>query len=1258
MLTTRTSIPAPFYPHAGPNNTSVPRKQGYAYKRGSSILSGWKLKFLILRQNLSREAYPVLLVFDKRDPSAPVKHEIDLRGARVIVEAESGNGMGFSVEARDRKYKFIAQTKSDRDEWVNIISSSILPASTIYSHTKPVPISNTMTANAVNTWRHSAPTYQQRPSSRMAATAQPTMNRPVSYSSNTSHQHDLNQQQCQIRPPIPTFARAPYRHVDEENNDAKSAWSDDEGSIVSSAAARGNHHIAGYDCGDSVVTGIETLSFCNEPVLTPQELVSIGKSKTDPEAAKNGIMRRRKAIDVTAPSTKTLPTPRWNDKYQRLLSMQTPNEDSALRKDVAICNLIGMFTEVATAWAKRIVDNYHIQARTGTMTPGGGDYKLYNSNSDLFTPHAADNGSRGPPSWLEGEIFFHFIADYEADGEDEILLAHKRASQELLGLDAINRTSDGLFGTPLMCLIDYKGFRIVAFASMPLEDANARILDLAADVPRTDDGVLQRLGRVSARLNLKPHLAVVGGREVVRVPTSVSMEVHYHAPSQVYYAMNIADLFPHDVGVRASDETTGFMHTNNKVVNLSKKLRPEFVEKYLHALSSDAHVTYAAPQESERLNNEAEAISASKYLQQVWIPAAVKRLDSMQDKAVIPADTRAWKEWLSLNGVNVRYTGWIAKLSTLPYIRQLCAVDMITRSCKTIFRRRMRREILRFKSTGATVVDDPFRDEVVGLFNVVLGASMACRKFWDETLQNVIYSKFEFCMDWESFEGLHRPALFLALQHHCGVQFQEGNPGVYDFTAPQPINRNHLICFTAILHRPVAISTITANTAPTESQLAYSLARHLKLLGPQSRLWRNEKTRDLLSKVSAFYTMACKGDQAKMYAISSLQVGEQHLSASAAISLTRLLEASCLVSDGLTSEILQHYKTCISAIRYHWGELHPIEMHAHETMSACLARYSQENDKALECIERSWQIALRACGKLHPVTAGYLCTMGHLLQVVDRTSDSIRSLTESLSIYASLGPEYGLMTGRVHYLLAQSLQKKGDLGNATKHAKASKLIREKYAGSSHADTIDSYRLLATLVMAPYEDYTGVVTGTVASAIREAIGLYEKVFRYLRAQRGGSMGVAGSVSGRASIMGMSLNGSQASIRTPSVLGNYNLSCGLQIQHPALVQPRNICSSNITMELKDLTKRIVQLRLVLVDSPRAKEVLRAIRDNMADTVHEESGIRDVVVRLLASGSPSVYLESVLRRVEEGEGDDAVDELSIVIHLTEGDSVAVSQ
>ena len=128
------------------------------------------------------------------------------------------------------------------------------------SYTKPAAINDTMTVKAVNTWRHSAPAPQQRPSSRMGMPTGHTMSRPMSYPKcNTSvNVNEIGQYHRQMRPPIPTFSRAAAGIADDD--DAKSIWSDDDqASVVSAATAHGKHIGGGFDCGDSVLTGIETL---------------------------------------------------------------------------------------------------------------------------------------------------------------------------------------------------------------------------------------------------------------------------------------------------------------------------------------------------------------------------------------------------------------------------------------------------------------------------------------------------------------------------------------------------------------------------------------------------------------------------------------------------------------------------------------------------------------------------------------------------------------------------------------------------------------------------------------------------------------------------------------------------------------------------------------------------------------------------------------------------------------------------------------
>lgn len=65
--------------------------------------------------------------------------------------------------------------------------------------------------------------------------------------------------------------------------------------------------------------------------------------------------------------------------------------------------------------------------------------------------------------------------------------------------------------------------------------------------------------------------------------------------------------------------------------------------------------------------------------------------------------------------------GLIAKVSKIPFIREMCCIDMVARSVKNLFRIKMKTSILHFKSVGATNIDDQMKDYAVTIFNYVLG---------------------------------------------------------------------------------------------------------------------------------------------------------------------------------------------------------------------------------------------------------------------------------------------------------------------------------------------------------------------------------------------------------------------------------------------------------------------------------------------------------------------------------------------------------
>lgn len=121
------------------------------------------------------------------------------------------------------------------------------------------------------------------------------------------------------------------------------------------------------------------------------------------------------------------------------------------------------------------------------------------------------------------------------------------------------------------------------------------------------------------------------------------------------------------------------------------------------------------------------------------------------------------------NLMKILIKGLIASLSTLPFIRDLCHTEMISRSFKSIFRTRLRSAILHFRSVGATNIDEEMRTYAAGMFSTALGAGEKVRKFYEERLQGVVAEKFGVEIGWNVFKGLRREALFLAMQLHVSI---------------------------------------------------------------------------------------------------------------------------------------------------------------------------------------------------------------------------------------------------------------------------------------------------------------------------------------------------------------------------------------------------------------------------------------------------------------------------------------------------------
>jgi hypothetical protein len=110
--------------------------------------------------------------------------------------------------------------------------------------------------------------------------------------------------------------------------------------------------------------------------------------------------------------------------------------------------------------------------------------------------------------------------------------------------------------------------------------------------------------------------------------------------------------------------------------------------------------------------------------------------------------------------------GIIAKLSTLPHVRNLACIEMIARSVKHVLNAKLRSAIIHFKSVGATLIDEEMKNYVVSTFSVILSKGEKNLRFFDEKIKDMVFEKFNYSMDYSCFFSLHKPALFKALQYH------------------------------------------------------------------------------------------------------------------------------------------------------------------------------------------------------------------------------------------------------------------------------------------------------------------------------------------------------------------------------------------------------------------------------------------------------------------------------------------------------------
>ena len=898
-------------------------------------------------------------------------------------------------------------------------------------------------------------------------------------------------------------------------------------------------------------------------------------------------------------------------------------------------------------FGRRIIDKYHIKHHDPIRGAPGAEQQqrlpetfvyadiLFNMAA-RYEDDAASLGSRPGTSLFSNSRFNtvsgRSLSSAGADEEDcvvvwETVRAEKKASNELLAIKTLNRvqtmgvlegsarTHQGILHTALMCVIRYKGFCMVAYPTMPLEERKTLVLALDAGIAPVrphEDLIHQNLNAIAQQMNLKSHTHR-GTSTGVPVEISYSSRVQAHCTKQSnkVYVLNLSMMMPIDA----------YWWTRNGGKDFSPRLRPEFVMVYKQALSSDAfrHLTGAVIPTSSSgkvaldqltlTQDDKDVLDAAKFLLESTLPKFIQKLDQME---ILPIDSRGFTTELHKHGLNVRYIGKIYLQTRLPSIRQVCLVEMLARSIKLICRQRLRQAVLHYRNVEASHVEEELKSVVVALFQSVLSTGVKGLKvLWEvDGLKSIIKRKFDIDLDFTHVCDVQRSALFLSLQYHCGVRFAGSID--YDFSCPYAIAAEDFIEFVPkISHPEVSLAPSIIASRSETSKAAFALARHLSLQGPSSKYDPSHVVTSMkLNHLAKQLLMERQFEQARLYSAVALCLAPADNAVSALIRMT-MVEAhmgSVKSKQEAIAFIQSEYAKMASVLEYHWGPDHPIHMSLLDRMVYWLTKLSQSG-LAYEYLQKSMKLAFRTLGRAHVVSAGYMTKAGYMLLERGRSTDVLSMFKEALNFFNETRPESEAVAEN-HYCIAECLVDLGDIQQALEHSAKSKQIREKLYGqmaqqsraSSHPKIIDSYQQYAKILASRYTDYEGVMTSHMKRDLMAAIQCYEKVFKYMKVQRQDGMKQVGSVDKQAMLL-------------------------------------------------TLTRTLVELKLRMIPSQH-KELLRRLREQKSAV--PEDAVKEVILKLVHL-TPSVYLEELYQRLADSD-QSAMLELGTVLQVVEQPHLAV--
>ena len=366
----------------------------------------------------------------------------------------------------------------------------------------------------------------------------------------------------------------------------------------------------------------------------------------------------------------------WDYKFQKIWSevnLTGVSFDVSLETGLELVKTVGVFIEKADKAVRFIVNQLVLPEAERKIVPiSSGEVLTYVYLDSLLISLTAKTGMH--ENWKR--------------------LGHEfRANNvmfDVLHYIGKNESENFSLRVPLMCVIDYKGFRALVTACLPIEEERTLLHGSRPDGSfLVNQHLYENLSKVADVMNLKEHIFEWNFKlGPVFIHLSYFIETHKtqgysdleefvresmgkNAPNKIsleniIYFLKLADILPVDHS--SIQDPPDFL----------KRLRPEFFQSYSEKLSSDCFVN----KYPDSHKNDFDVLQASKFLKFEHIEKMVQEIDTLEN---IIVDSKMLSCVFHSFGVNMRYLGRVAEKTVIPYFKSLVRVEMVARACKGIF---------------------------------------------------------------------------------------------------------------------------------------------------------------------------------------------------------------------------------------------------------------------------------------------------------------------------------------------------------------------------------------------------------------------------------------------------------------------------------------------------------------------------------------------------------------------------------------------